>query len=71
MLVPTLVVTALTMNTMSSLSGSMVPSSYPNWRDLPVGADTITMLDGDDWTVTGAGRAFAKKCTGGSTAGPE
>ena len=52
-------------------AASTTVSSYPNWRDLPVGADTITMLDGDDWTATGAGRAFSKNCTGGSTAGPE
>ena len=42
-----------------------------SWRDPPLAASSIFSLDGSDWSVTGEGRAFSQKCTGGASAGPD
>ena len=42
-----------------------------SWRDPPLAASSIFSLDGSDWSVTGEGRGFSPKCTGGASAGPD
>eukprot|EP01050_Picozoa_sp_SAG11_P020083 SAG11_NODE_3324_length_2523_cov_1.315182_1_plen_575_part_00 len=42
-----------------------------SWRDPAIAASEIFALDGSDWTVTGEGRAFSAKCTGGATSGSD
>ena len=51
---------------------SMLPGlGMASWRDPPVAASEAFSLDGSDWTLTGEGRAFSPRCTGGATAGPD
>ncbi len=51
---------------------ALLPSlAVGTWRDPPLAASSILSLDGDDWSVTGEGRSFSPKCTGGATAGPD
>ena len=53
------------------IGGALPLLSSATWRDPPLAASSILSLDGSDWSVTGEGRAFSPKCTGGATAGPD
>ena len=49
----------------------LVPVTSASWMDPAIAASETFSLDGSDWSVTGEGRAFSAKCTGGASSGSD